>query len=113
MLFHMSCKAAAQGRTVVWLCSQARMEQSAPLLPSGVHRSNPILSSIAFKWVGVVCTTHLEQLLHAANSLDCLSWGVTNYIDRTSASSAAPLRRTHVCVDKKDMTPKRHALHAA
>jgi hypothetical protein len=49
MLFHLSCRAAAQGRSVVWLCSQARLEQSPPLLPRGLHRSSPALASIAFK----------------------------------------------------------------
>lgn len=49
MLFHLSCQAAQQAQRVVWLCSQARLEQGPPLLPPALHRSNPLLANIAFK----------------------------------------------------------------
>jgi hypothetical protein len=49
MLFHLSCAAAAAGQRVAWLAPQGRLEQAPPLLPPGVARNSPALSSIAFK----------------------------------------------------------------
>lgn len=49
LLFHLSCQVAARGRRAVWLCSQAKLEQSPPALPPGLHRTAPLLSLISFK----------------------------------------------------------------